>query len=120
MNGRQNQRPFVGIDRQHAADAVVGRLERHVAEQTFEAAIAFGHALKMFQVAQTFGMVVGIVLLEDRHVILHQILRLLGRQLGLGGFFEHLGERSQPLGDFAFGLVGAQPLDGSCRRRAAI
>ena len=74
----------------------------------------------MLQVAQTFGMVVGVILLEYRHVILQQILHLLLRQLGVCGFFEHLGERSQLLGDFAFGLVGAQPLDGICGRRGAI
>jgi len=50
--------------------------------------------------------------LSKGHVILQQILHLLLRQLGVCGFFEYLGERSQLLGDFAFGLVGAQPLDG--------
>ena len=66
----------------------------------------------MLQVAQTLGMIVGMILLQDRHVILQQILRLLLRQFGVCGFFEYLGERSQLLSDFAFGLVGAQPLDG--------
>ena len=112
MNRRQHQRPFVGIDGQDAADAVVGRFERHVAQQTFEAAIALGHALKMFHVSQTLGMIVGIILLQDRHDNTASSIAPARAAARLGRLLRALARGFAARGRSCPWRVGAQPLDG--------
>ena len=66
------------FDREHVAQRIVGRLQRHVGQHRLETAIALGDGLKMFEVALALRIVVRIALAHQRQIVVERPRDLLG------------------------------------------